>query len=38
MFVHIPLSLDAQAKALLLMFSHTNFLSLAIGDPLFVIG
>ncbi|CAN6482966.1 unnamed protein product [Victoria cruziana] len=34
MAVHEPLSLKAQAEAHLLMFSHTNLLSLAIGDPI----
>ncbi|KAL5069205.1 hypothetical protein RYX36_020092 [Vicia faba] len=34
MVVHVPLSLEAQAEARLLMFSHTNLLSLAIGDPI----
>uniref|UniRef100_UPI0030E088FB RNA polymerase beta' subunit n=1 Tax=Dipodium ensifolium TaxID=2594493 RepID=UPI0030E088FB len=33
MAVHIPLSLEAQAEARLLMFSHMNLLSPAIGDP-----
>nr|YP_009732843.1 RNA polymerase beta' subunit [Diphyscium foliosum]QHU77188.1 RNA polymerase beta' subunit [Diphyscium foliosum] len=33
MAVHIPLSLEAQAEARLLMFSHTNLLSPATGDP-----
>ncbi|CAN6445173.1 unnamed protein product [Victoria cruziana] len=36
MVVHVPLSLEAQAKAHLLMFSHTNLLSPAIGDPISV--
>ncbi|EXB75020.1 30S ribosomal protein S11 [Morus notabilis] len=36
MAVHVPLSLEAQAEARLLMFSHTNLLSPAIGDPIFV--
>uniref|UniRef100_A0AAU6QBE0 DNA-directed RNA polymerase subunit beta' n=1 Tax=Nigella ciliaris TaxID=555470 RepID=A0AAU6QBE0_9MAGN len=36
MAVHIPLSLEAQAEARLLMFSHTNLLSPAIGDPISV--
>jgi len=31
MVVHVPLSLEVQAEARLLMFSHTNLLSLAIG-------
>ncbi|CAN6465175.1 unnamed protein product [Victoria cruziana] len=34
MVVHVPLSLEAQAEACLLMFSHTNLLSPAIGDPI----
>nr|WCR50190.1 RNA polymerase beta' subunit [Paphiopedilum parishii] len=33
MAVHVPLSLEAQAEARLLMFSHSNLLSPAIGDP-----
>ncbi|KAF9622240.1 hypothetical protein IFM89_030282 [Coptis chinensis] len=36
MAVHIPLSLEAQAEACLLMFSHMNLLSPAIGDPISV--
>nr|UDP58322.1 RNA polymerase beta' subunit [Caraipa heterocarpa] len=32
MAVHVPLSLEAQAEARLLMFSHMNLLSPAIGD------
>ncbi|CAI8609004.1 unnamed protein product [Vicia faba] len=36
MVVHVPLSLEAQAEARLLMFSHTNLLSLALGDPICV--
>nr|YP_009109856.1 RNA polymerase beta [Trifolium glanduliferum]YP_009109931.1 RNA polymerase beta [Trifolium strictum]AIJ27896.1 RNA polymerase beta [Trifolium glanduliferum]AIJ28398.1 RNA polymerase beta [Trifolium strictum] len=36
MAVHVPLSLEAQAEAHLLMFSHTNLLSPAIGDPISV--
>nr|YP_010729060.1 RNA polymerase beta' subunit [Trimezia steyermarkii]WEA82039.1 RNA polymerase beta' subunit [Trimezia steyermarkii] len=36
MAVHVPLSLEAQAEARLLMFSHMNLLSLAIGDPISV--
>jgi DNA-directed RNA polymerase subunit beta' len=36
MAVHIPLSLEAQAEARLLMFSHTNLLSPATGDPVAV--
>nr|AHB38645.1 RNA polymerase beta [Trithuria filamentosa] len=36
MGVHIPLSLEAQAEARLLMFSHTNLLSPAVGDPICV--
>lgn len=35
MAVHVPLSLEAQTEALLLMFSHMNLLSPAIGDPPF---
>ncbi|KAK8926365.1 DNA-directed RNA polymerase subunit beta' [Platanthera zijinensis] len=31
--IHVPLSLEAQAEARLLMFSHMNLLSPAIGDP-----
>nr|QXE45674.1 RNA polymerase beta' subunit [Glischrocaryon aureum] len=34
MAVHVPLSLEAQAEARLLMFSYTNLLSPAIGDPI----
>nr|YP_009641100.1 RNA polymerase beta subunit [Chionanthus macrobotrys]QBS50605.1 RNA polymerase beta subunit [Chionanthus macrobotrys] len=34
MAVHVPLSLEAQAEAHLLMFSHMNLLSPAIGDPI----
>nr|YP_009669811.1 RNA polymerase subunit beta [Saltera sarcocolla]QCW95129.1 RNA polymerase subunit beta [Saltera sarcocolla] len=34
MAVHVPLSLEAQAEARLLMFSHMNLLSPAIGDPI----
>nr|YP_010320456.1 RNA polymerase beta' subunit [Parnassia wightiana]UJJ83502.1 RNA polymerase beta' subunit [Parnassia wightiana] len=34
MAVHVPLSLEAQAEARLLMFSHTNLLSPAIGNPI----
>nr|UWV18903.1 RNA polymerase beta' subunit [Anthyllis barba-jovis] len=34
MAIHVPLSLEAQAEARLLMFSHTNLLSPAIGDPI----
>ncbi|AGO98515.1 RNA polymerase beta (chloroplast) [Nelumbo nucifera] len=34
MAVHVPLSLEAQAEARLLMFSHRNLLSPAIGDPI----
>nr|QXG82971.1 RNA polymerase beta' subunit [Stylidium debile] len=33
MAVHVPLSLEAQAEARLLMFSHMNLVSPAIGDP-----
>uniref|UniRef100_A0AAU7ZYC8 DNA-directed RNA polymerase subunit beta' n=1 Tax=Primula medogensis TaxID=3230262 RepID=A0AAU7ZYC8_9ERIC len=36
MAVHVPLSLEAQAEARLLMFSHINLLSPAIGDPISV--
>nr|UTM99554.1 RNA polymerase beta' subunit [Phyllagathis sp. Lin654] len=36
MAVHVPLSLEAQAEAHLLMFSHMNLLSPAIGDPVSV--
>nr|YP_010514309.1 RNA polymerase beta' subunit [Dolichopsis monticola]UXL85962.1 RNA polymerase beta' subunit [Dolichopsis monticola] len=36
MAVHVPLSLEAQAEARLLMFSHTNLLSPAIADPISV--
>jgi DNA-directed RNA polymerase subunit beta' len=36
MAVHLPLSLEAQAEAHLLMFSHMNLLSPAIGDPICV--
>nr|WBR76212.1 RNA polymerase beta' subunit [Ceratostigma minus] len=36
MGVHLPLSLEAQAEARLLMFSHMNLLSPAIGDPISV--
>nr|YP_009870027.1 RNA polymerase beta' subunit [Bonnetia paniculata]QKJ81967.1 RNA polymerase beta' subunit [Bonnetia paniculata] len=34
MAVHVPLSLEAQAEARLLMFSHMNLLSPAIWDPI----
>nr|WOC91155.1 RNA polymerase beta' subunit [Utricularia flaccida] len=34
MAVHVPLSLEAQTEARLLMFSHMNLLSPAIGDPI----
>jgi DNA-directed RNA polymerase subunit beta' len=34
MAVHVPLSLEAQAEARLLMFSHIHLLSPAIGDPI----
>ncbi|PHT85290.1 DNA-directed RNA polymerase subunit beta' [Capsicum annuum] len=34
MAVHVPLSLEAQVEARLLMFSLMNLLSLAIGDPI----
>ncbi|PHT28539.1 DNA-directed RNA polymerase subunit beta [Capsicum baccatum] len=36
MAVHVPLSLEAQVEARLLMFSHMNLLSSAIGDPISV--
>ncbi|KAH0680895.1 hypothetical protein KY284_021980 [Solanum tuberosum] len=36
MAVHVPLSLEAQVEARLLMFSHMNLLSPAIGDPISV--
>ncbi|PHT65973.1 DNA-directed RNA polymerase subunit beta' [Capsicum annuum] len=36
MAVHVPLSLEAQVEACLLMFSHMNLLSPTIGDPIFV--
>nr|AEX10172.1 RNA polymerase beta [California macrophylla]AKF43431.1 RNA polymerase beta' subunit [California macrophylla] len=36
MAVHVPLSLEAQAEARLLMFSHMNLLSPSIGDPICV--
>ncbi|CAN4081609.1 unnamed protein product [Withania somnifera] len=36
MVVHVPLSLEAQVEAHLLMFSHMNLLSPAIGDPISV--
>nr|QFQ47034.1 RNA polymerase beta' subunit [Phyllagathis rufa] len=36
MAVHVPLSLEAQAEAHLLMFSHMNLSSPAIGDPISV--
>nr|YP_010177592.1 RNA polymerase beta' subunit [Edgeworthia albiflora]QST15313.1 RNA polymerase beta' subunit [Edgeworthia albiflora] len=36
MAVHVPLSIEAQAEARLLMFSHMNLLSPAIGDPISV--
>nr|YP_009339610.1 RNA polymerase beta' subunit [Lobelia anceps]APQ39003.1 RNA polymerase beta' subunit [Lobelia anceps] len=36
MAVHVPLSLEAQAEARLLMFSHMNLLSPAMGDPICV--
>nr|YP_010569529.1 RNA polymerase beta' subunit [Podocarpus nubigenus]UZF97236.1 RNA polymerase beta' subunit [Podocarpus nubigenus] len=36
MAVHVPLSLEAQAEARLLMFSHRNLLSPATGDSLCV--
>ncbi|CAN0904517.1 DNA-directed RNA polymerase subunit beta' [Linum grandiflorum] len=34
MAVHLPLSLEAQAEARLLMFFHINLLSPTIGDPI----
>ncbi|KAI3865257.1 hypothetical protein MKX03_012847 [Papaver bracteatum] len=34
MVVHVPLSLEALAEARLLMFSHMNHLTPAIGDPI----
>nr|GEU87122.1 RNA polymerase beta subunit, plastidic [Tanacetum cinerariifolium] len=34
MAVHVPLSLEAQAEARLLMFSHMNILYPTIGDPI----
>ncbi|GFQ04177.1 DNA-directed RNA polymerase subunit beta' [Phtheirospermum japonicum] len=34
MVVHVLLSLEARAEARLLMFSHMNLLSPAIGDPI----
>nr|YP_010475387.1 RNA polymerase beta' subunit [Corydalis incisa]UVH69674.1 RNA polymerase beta' subunit [Corydalis incisa]WDA92155.1 RNA polymerase beta' subunit [Corydalis incisa] len=34
MAVHVPLSIEAQAEARLLMFSNMNLLSPAIGDPI----
>nr|YP_009141349.1 RNA polymerase beta [Lathyrus inconspicuus]AIL55875.1 RNA polymerase beta [Lathyrus inconspicuus] len=36
MAVHVPLSLEAQAEARFLMFSNTNLLSPAMGDPICV--
>jgi DNA-directed RNA polymerase subunit beta' len=36
MAVHVPLSLEAQAEARLLMFSHMNLLAPSIGDPICV--
>nr|YP_009407443.1 RNA polymerase beta' subunit [Dionaea muscipula]ASA46388.1 RNA polymerase beta' subunit [Dionaea muscipula]QBC71722.1 RNA polymerase beta subunit [Dionaea muscipula] len=36
MAVHLPLSLEAQAEARLLMFSHMNLLSPTIGDPIVI--
>nr|YP_009138684.1 RNA polymerase beta [Lathyrus ochroleucus]AIK20978.1 RNA polymerase beta [Lathyrus ochroleucus]AIK21053.1 RNA polymerase beta [Lathyrus ochroleucus] len=36
MGVHVPLSLEAQAEARLLMFSNMNLLSPTIGDPIVV--
>lgn len=34
MAVHVPLSLEAQAEARLLMFAHMNLLSPAMGEPI----
>jgi len=34
MIVNVPLSLEAQTKVRLLMFSDTNLSSLVIGDPI----
>ncbi|KAH0633335.1 hypothetical protein KY284_036121 [Solanum tuberosum] len=34
MVVHVPLSLEVQVEARLLMFSHMNLLSPTIGDPI----
>jgi DNA-directed RNA polymerase subunit beta' len=36
LFMSLSLSLEAQAEARLLMFSHMNLLSPAIGDPIFI--
>ena len=36
MAVHLPLSLEAQAEAYLLMLSPYNFLSLATGEPIMI--
>nr|YP_009974199.1 RNA polymerase beta' subunit [Ptisana novoguineensis]QNH94086.1 RNA polymerase beta' subunit [Ptisana novoguineensis] len=36
MAVHVPLSIEAQTEARVLMFSHTNLLSPATGDPIAV--
>ncbi|KAI5434234.1 DNA-directed RNA polymerase subunit beta' [Lathyrus oleraceus] len=36
MAVHVSLSWEAQAEARLLMLSHMNLLSSAIGDPIYV--
>nr|YP_010132532.1 RNA polymerase beta' subunit [Geranium sibiricum]QQD90262.1 RNA polymerase beta' subunit [Geranium sibiricum] len=36
MAVHVPLSLEAQAEARLLMFSYMNLLAPSIGDPICV--
>nr|YP_010192243.1 RNA polymerase beta' subunit [Athrotaxis cupressoides]QZN07905.1 RNA polymerase beta' subunit [Athrotaxis cupressoides] len=36
MAVHVPLSMEAQVEARLLMFSHLNLISPAIGDPICV--
>nr|YP_009500223.1 RNA polymerase beta' subunit [Taxus fuana]AXC48278.1 RNA polymerase beta' subunit [Taxus fuana] len=36
MAVHVPLSMEAQVEARLLMFSHLNLISPTIGDPICV--
>nr|QYB22815.1 RNA polymerase beta' subunit [Widdringtonia nodiflora] len=36
MAVHVPLSIEAQVEARLLMFSHLNLISPTIGDPICV--